>query len=152
MVNLDMVGFPLSVNALGYDELVPLLERFNASLGARSLKQGVSNINWFGSDQVSFQLVGIRSITLGGRIEPDAVRYYHDFADTIDKVDPRLIPEATATIAALVYRLANEPALPTTRHTAEETAALFRKYDLDKRMKSLGVWPFGDPPPEPKKP
>jgi len=152
MVNLDMVGFPLSVNALGYDELVPLLERFNTSLGSRQLKQGVSNINWFGSDQVSFQLVGIRSITLGGRIEPEAVRYYHDFADTIDKVDPRLIPEATATIAALVYRLANEPGLPTTRHTAEETAALFRKFDLDKRMKGLGVWPFGNPPPEPKKP
>ena len=152
MLNLDMVGFPLSVNALGYDELVPLLERFDASLGARKLKQGVSNINWFGSDQTSFQLEGIPSITLGGRIEPDVVRYYHDFADTVEKVDPRMIPEAAATVGALVYRLANEPGLSTTRRTADETAALFRKFALDTRMKGVGKWPFADPSPEPKKP
>lgn len=152
MLNLDMVGFPLSVNALGYDELVPLLERFDASLGARKLKQGVANINWFGSDQTSFQLEGIPSITMGGRIEPDVVRYYHDFADTVEKVDPRLIPEATATIAALVYRLANEPGLPVTRHTAAETAALFRKFDLEKKMTGIGLWPFGELPPATAKP
>jgi Iap family predicted aminopeptidase len=150
MLNLDMVGFPLSVNSLGYDELVPLLQRFDDSLGPRKLKQGVSNINWFGSDQTSFQLQGIPSITLGGRIEPDVVRYYHDFADTVEKVDPRMIPESSATIAALVYRLANEPGLPTTRRTAAETAAVFRKFDLEKRMKGIGLWPFADLPPEKK--
>jgi len=147
MLNLDMVGFPLSVNALGYDELVPVLERFDASLGDRKLKQGVSNINWFGSDQTSFQLEGIPSLTMGGRIEPDVVRYYHDFGDTVEKVDPRMIPESAATIAALVYRLANEPGLSTARHSAAETAALFRKYDLENRMKGIGLWPFPDQPP-----
>ncbi len=152
MLNLDMVGFPLSVNSLGYDELVPVLERFDASLGARKLKLGVSNINWFGSDHTSFQLEGIPSVTLGGRIEPDVVRYYHDFADTVEKVDPRLIPESTATIAALVYRLANEPGLATTRRTAAETAVLFRKYDLETRMKGIGLWPFPAVASEPKKP
>ena len=152
MLNLDMVGFPLSVNSLGYDELMPALERFDASLGARKLKLGVSNINWFGSDHTPFQLEGIPSVTLGGRIEPDVVRYYHDFADTVEKVDPRLIPESTATIAALVYRLANEPGLATTRRTAAETAALFRKYDLETRMKGIDLWPFPAVASEPKKP
>ena len=152
MVNLDMVGFPLSVNALGYDELVPVLERFDASLGARKLKQGVSSISWFGSDHTSFQLEGIPAITLGGRIEPDVTRYYHDFADTVEKVDSRMIPEVAATTAALVYRLANEPGLGVTRRTPVETAALFRKFDLEKRLTNLGLWPFGDPSPETKKP
>jgi Zn-dependent M28 family amino/carboxypeptidase len=152
MLNLDMLGFPLSVNALGYDELVPVLERFNASLGERKLKQGVSNINWFGSDHTPFQLEGIPVITMGGRIEPDVVRYYHDFADTVEKVDPRMIPEATATVAALVYRLANEPGLAVTRRTRAETAELFRKFDLEKRLTTLGLWPYGDLPPATKKP
>jgi hypothetical protein len=67
-------------------------------------------------------------------------------------VDPRLIPESTATVAALVYRLANEPGLSTTRRTPAETAALFRKFDLEKRMKGVGLWPFPDLPPEAKKP
>ena len=152
MLNLDMVGFPLSVNALGYDELVPVLERFDASLGTRKLKQGVGNISWFGSDHTSFQLEGIPAITLGGRIEPEVTRYYHDFADTVEKVDPRMIPEVAATTAALVYRLANEPGLGVTRRTPAETAALFRKFDLEKRMTNLGLWPFGELPPATKQP
>ena len=144
--------FVISVNALGYDELVPVLERFDASLGARKLKQSVSNISWFGSDHTSFQLEGIPAITLGGRIESDVTRYYHDFADTVEKVDPRMIPEVAATTAALVYRLANEPELAARHRTPAETAALFRKFDLEKRMTTLGLWPFGELPPAPAKP
>ncbi len=152
VVNLDMVGFPLSVNALGHDDLVPVLERFNASLGAHPLKQGVGNINWFGSDHTSFQLEGIRAITLGGFIAPDSVRYYHDFADTIDKVDIRLIPESAAVIAALVYRLANEPGLATNRLAPAEVEGLFRKFALENRLKGVGLWPFADAPASPPKP
>lgn len=147
MVNLDMVGFPLSVNALGFDALLPVLERFDASLGDRKLKQGVANINWFGSDHTPYQLEGIPSITFGAHIDPDAVRYYHDLADTIDKLDPKLLPESTAIIGALVYRLANETELPTRRYTAEETRELFLKYGLEGRMRGVGLWPFGDATP-----
>ena len=144
MINLDMVGFPLSVNSLGYDDLLPLLERYNASLGEKKLKQGVGNINWFGSDHTPFQLEGIRAITFGGLIPPESVRYYHDFADTIDKLDPKLIPESTAAIATLVYRLANEPGLTTTRVSAADTEALFRKFALETRIQSVGLWPFAE--------
>ncbi|MDB6127989.1 MAG: hypothetical protein JWM35_1885, partial [Verrucomicrobia bacterium] len=151
MINLDMVGFPLSVNSLGYDDLVPRLEVFNTSLGEHKLKQGVGNINWFGSDHTPFQLEGIRAITFGGLIPPESVRYYHDMADTIDKVDPRLIPESTAAIATLVYRLANEPGLTTNRLTPAETEALFRKFALETRMKGVGIWPFNATPPAPTK-
>jgi Iap family predicted aminopeptidase len=147
MINLDMVGFPLSVNSLGYDDLVPVLERYNTSLGEKKLKQGVGNINWFGSDHTPFQLEGIRAITFGGIIPPESVRYYHDLADTIDKLDPKLIPESTAAIATLVYRLANEPGLTTTRVSAADTEALFRKFALETRMKGVGLWPFAEPSP-----
>ncbi|MDB6167259.1 MAG: hypothetical protein JWM88_123 [Verrucomicrobia bacterium] len=152
MINLDMVGFPLSVNSLGYDDLLPSLEAYNASLGGQKLKQGVGNINWFGSDHTPFQLEGVRAITFGGLIPPESVRYYHDFADTIDKVDPRMIPESTAAIAALVYRLANEPGLTTVRLAPQETEALFRKYALETRMKGVGIWPFAESNVPPKKP
>jgi len=146
-INLDMVGFPLSVNSLGYDDLLPVLERYNESLGEKKLKQGVTNITWFGSDHTPYQLEGIRAITFGGVIPPESVRYYHDLADTIDKVEPKLISESTAAIATLVYRLANEPGLPTTRVSAKDTEALFRKFDLQKRMQGVGLWPFAEPAP-----
>ena len=47
-------------------------------------------------------------------------------------------------IATLVYRLANEPGLTTNRVPASETEALFRKFNLEKRMKGVGLWPFAD--------
>ncbi|MEY3773651.1 MAG: hypothetical protein RLZZ129_431 [Verrucomicrobiota bacterium] len=142
MVNLDMVGFPLSVNALGFDALVPVLEQFDASLGARRLKQGVANVNWFGSDHAPYQLEGIPSITFGAHIEPDKVRYYHDLADTIDKVDPRMIPESSATIAALTYFLANVEELPVRRYSPAEMKAIFTRAGLEPRMRGVGLWPF----------
>ena len=147
MVNLDMVGFPLSVNALGFDALVPVLEGFAASLGERKLKQGVANVNWFGSDHTPYQLEGIPSITFGAHIEPDKVRYYHDLADTIDKVDLRIIPESAATIAALTYYLANVADLPTRRYSADEMKEIFLQAGLETRMRGVGLWPFGEATP-----
>ncbi len=147
MLNLDMVGYPLSVNALGYDELLPVLQRFAASMPKERLREGVTNINWFGSDHTSFQLEGIPSITFGAHIDREVVRYYHDLGDTFDKSDPKMISESTATITALVYRLANEPGLSVKRHTSTETLELFRKFDLEKRLRSVGLWPAENPPP-----
>jgi Zn-dependent M28 family amino/carboxypeptidase len=147
MINLDMVGFPTSVNALGCTELVPLLHQFNATLGARKLtqgKDGVDNVNWFGSDQTPYQLQGIRTITFGATIPPEDVRYYHDFGDTFDKVSPEIVGESSATVAALTYWLANEPGLDATRMSPQEAAGLFAEKGLEERMRELGLWTFGD--------
>lgn len=151
MVNLDMVGFPTSINALGCAELVPVLEKFNASLGDRKLADGVVNKDWFGSDHTSFQLQGIRSITFGGTIPPDVVRYYHDFGDTFDKIDPKMVAESSATIGALTYWLANEPGLSPERLPEAELVKLFREAKLEKSLRALGLWTFGgEPAPEPE--
>jgi Iap family predicted aminopeptidase len=85
MINLDMVGVPIAVNALGDESLVPALERWNSARTAK-LPQGVQNINWFGSDHTPYQLAGVRAITFNAPIPRESVRYYHDLADTIDKL------------------------------------------------------------------
>jgi Iap family predicted aminopeptidase len=60
MINLDMVGVPIAVNALGDTSLVPSLERWNAAR-EKPLSLGVQNINWFGSDHTPYQLAGVPS-------------------------------------------------------------------------------------------
>jgi len=144
MVNLDMVGFPKSINALGFADLVPMLEGFDASLGDRKLEKGVDNLNWFGSDHTPYQLQGIRSITFGAFIDPDVVRYYHDFGDTFDKIKPEIISESSATIAALTYYLANIPELDSTRAPDSEVKEIFKDPKLRERMRNSGMWKFGD--------
>lgn len=149
MLNLDMAGWPASVNAMGYDVLVPVLERFNTTLGELKLKDGVANAPWRGSDHLSYMLTGVRTITMGGPIPPEVVRYYHDFGDTFDKVDPKLVAASSSAAAALIYTLANTPELKATRVSDADTAALLEKAKLDTELRKAGLWPFGDAKPAP---
>jgi hypothetical protein len=144
MLNLDMVGVPLAVNALGDDTSLATLNAWSAALtaGGRALPEGVHNANWLGSDHTPFQIAGMRAMTFHGPIPEASVRFYHDFGDTIDKVPPVLIRDSSATIAALVYWLAQEDTLTVARRTAAGTEKLFEKLGADSRrdiLETLGL-------------
>lgn len=143
MLNLDMVGVPIAVNALGDASLVPVLERWVAARPERQrLPKGVENMNWMGSDHTPYQLVGVRCLTFNAPIPRESVRYYHDFADTIDKVPPALIDDSAAVVIDLVRALADDASLAPFRRSREESAALFTTPGLDKRLRAVGLWPF----------
>ncbi len=144
MMNLDMVGVPIGVNALGDDALVPALERWH---GAREetarLAKGVENLNWVGSDHTPYQLAGVRALTFNGPIPRESVRHYHDMADTIDKVSPKLIEDSAAVIVDCLRALAADQTLQAARRSSAETERLFTRFGLEKRMKAMGLWAFG---------
>lgn len=143
MINLDMVGVPIGVNALGDDALVPVLERWHAArAGDRRLPKGVENINWVASDHTPYQLAGVRTVTFNAPIPREAVRYYHDFADTIDKVSPALIDESSAIINDLVRTLAADEAVVAERRTKADTEKLFTRFGLERRLRAMDLWPF----------
>lgn len=142
MINLDMVGVPIAVNALGDDTLVPFLERWNDLRGARRLPTGVQNINWFGSDHTPYQLAGVRAITFNAPIPRESVRYYHDLADTIDKLPEQIVVDSTGVIADLLLALASDTSLGAWRRPPLETELLFTRFGLERRMQTVGFWPF----------
>ena len=144
MINLDMVGVPIAVNALGDEVLLPALERWNSGRGEAALDQGVQNITWIASDHTPYQLAGVRAVTFNAPIPAESVRYYHDFGDTYDKLTPELIRDSAGIIASLVVALAEEPELPTGRRTDAETAALFRAAKLQQRLEAVGLWRFSE--------
>jgi Iap family predicted aminopeptidase len=146
MVNLDMVGVPIAVNALGDESSLPALERWNNGRGAHKLQLGVQNINWMGSDHTPYQLAGVRTITFNAPIPRDSVRYYHDFADTIDKLPEKLVVDSTAIIGDLLLALINDPELSPLHRTSEDTKKLFTTFGLERRMQSAGLWPFESTP------
>jgi Iap family predicted aminopeptidase len=146
MVNLDMVGHPRSVNALGYRDLLPTLERFRDVYGSDALPDGVDDTPWIASDHTPYMLAGMRAVTFGAPIPRESVRYYHDFADTIDKVDPAMLREGVAAAVALVHHLANDTTLEARRVPDEETIAVFESKNLVPRLKNDGFWPFAEAP------
>ncbi|MBE7537359.1 MAG: M28 family peptidase [Opitutaceae bacterium] len=141
MVNLDMVGVPIGINALGDDSLVPALERFQNNR-ARKLPKGVENVNWLGSDHTPYQLAGVRAVTFNAPIDRESVRYYHDFADTIDKLPEKVVVESTEIITDAVLALVNDTELKPFRRASEDTEALFTRFGLERRMKGSGTWNF----------
>jgi len=142
MINLDMMGVPIAVNALGDESLMPALERWNAARGVHKLPRGIENINWFGSDHTPFQIVGIRTITFNAPIPRESVRYYHDFADTIDKLPEQIVVDSTAVIGDLIVALAGDTQLNAFRRSSAETEKLFTRFGLERRMQGVGYWPF----------
>jgi Zn-dependent M28 family amino/carboxypeptidase len=142
MINLDMVGVPIAVNALGDETLVPALERWNAARGESKLGKGVSNINWLASDHTPYQLAGVRTITFNAPIPRESVRYYHDFADTIDKLPEQIVADSTAIIGDLVVALTEDTTLAAFRRTPDDTRKIFTTFGLEPRMRGLGMWPF----------
>lgn len=141
MINLDMVGVPIAVNALGAADLVPALERWQARL-PRPLPQGLQNVNWFGSDHTPYQLAGVRALTFHGPIPRESVRYYHDVADTIDKLPEAIVVDSTRMIADVLLALVADAELKPARRSAEATEKLFTEFGLEPRMRAIGYWPF----------
>ena len=145
MINLDMVGVPIAVNALGDESLVPALERWHAGRAAK-LPLGVQNINWFGSDHTPYQLAGVRAVTFNAPIPRESVRYYHDLADTIDKLPEQIVVDSTAVIGEVVLALAGDAALGAFRRAPADTEKLFTTFGLEHRMQATGYWPFAPRP------
>jgi Zn-dependent M28 family amino/carboxypeptidase len=144
VLNLDMVGVPIGANAMGHDELIPILDRWNEARGENALENETANKSWLASDHTPYQLAGVRAVTFNAPIPPDSVRYYHDFADTFDKLTPEIIKNSSAIIASLVVELATIDDLPTGRLSQAEVEELFTKAKLKARLQASGMWPFAD--------
>jgi Iap family predicted aminopeptidase len=142
IINLDMVGSPTGFNPMGMEQYVPFLDSLATQLNGFDLKTGQPVIPWLGSDHVPFMLKGIPAFTPHSFLEEDRVRYYHDFGDTFDKVRKKSLADAVAVVSVLARTLANRPDLFPRHNTEAETAALFKKYHLDERLKQQNYWPF----------
>ncbi|GAB5534320.1 MAG: M28 family metallopeptidase [Rubricoccaceae bacterium] len=141
MLNLDMVGTPIGINAMGFDALVPVLTEATDALGSWRFTQPLANKPWLGSDHHPFIERGVPAITFNAPIDPDAVRYYHDFADTIDKVDRYELARASAIVALVTHVLANDTRNDLRRLSPSETTALFQTAGVEASLRGIGWWP-----------
>lgn len=144
MLNLDMVGRPIALNAMGFQPLVEPLQAFSDSLGSWSFTPKVANKTWLGSDHHPFILKGVPAVTFNAPLDHEDARFYHDFADTFDKIDREMLGRASAIVALLAYQFANDESPMLKRLSEEETAELFRQSGAEARMKRAGQWPFSE--------
>jgi hypothetical protein len=141
MINFDMAGNPIQLNAMGFSELIPVLERAEAHLGNWSFDEPVTSKTWLGSDHHPFIVKGVPAVTFNAPIDDEAVKFYHDFADTFDKIDPRMLTEGSAVYALVLLGLANDDTvLP--HYPKDRIVRLFQDAGLEQRMRASESWPF----------
>ena len=85
-------------------------------------------------------LAGVWAVTSGA---PAGTGWVHFSADTLDKVDPRLLRQTAATAARLLLRMAAEPeALPRGRRPAAEVQKDVVAAGFERNLRYTGRWPF----------
>ncbi len=144
MINMDMTGSPTGFNAMGFDEFKPFFENMIKKFNGFNLNAGVVSSPWTNSDHMYFMFAGIPSFTLSAYLEKDMYHYYHDFGDTFDKVNKKMLSDAAAVVAVLVKELANDRTLNFRIRTKDEMKDMMIKNNLDKKLKRQGEWIFGE--------
>ncbi|HSG81918.1 MAG TPA: M20/M25/M40 family metallo-hydrolase [Gemmatimonadota bacterium] len=129
MMNLDMVGAPTGYGATGHPEADTLFARLATETRLRDLGL-VAEVNHGGgpgSDHQPFLLEGVPTIYVQTTLPPETPRWYHNAADTFDKIDLGAIRGAAAAVAAAAWALADHPGRPLRYLTPEETTQLLQR-------------------------
>jgi Zn-dependent M28 family amino/carboxypeptidase len=95
------------------------------------------------SDHFPFSLAGVQAVWALTSHPASGVGWGHTAADTIDKVEPRLLRETAGTLTRLLLRMASAAEdLPRVHRTPEEVRALVSEAGFEKALRAGGKWPF----------
>jgi Iap family predicted aminopeptidase len=124
----------------------PELADYFRSLPLRELDATVNdgpNSFIMNSDHFPFSAAGIAGVWAVTSGAPAATGWVHFSADTLDKVEPRLLRQTAATVARLLLRMAAEPdALPRGRRPAAEVQKDVVAAGFERNLRYTGRWPF----------
>ena len=129
MMNLDMVGAPQGYGATGHDEADTLFTRLARGPHLRDLglTTPVNHAGGPGSDHQPFLLAGVPTIYVQTSLPPETPLWYHNAADTFDKIDLEAVRRTGAAVAAAAWALADHPGRPLRFLSPAETQALIQR-------------------------
>ena len=95
------------------------------------------------SDHFPFSLAGVSSVWAVTSSAPPGRGWVHYSADTLDKIEPRLLRQTAATVARLLLRMAAEPeALPRGCQSPAAVQELVTEARFEETLRFIGRWPF----------
>jgi len=95
------------------------------------------------SDHFPFNLAGIPAVWALTSHPTPGTSWGHTAADTLDKIEPRILKQTAATVTRLLYRMAaNAQELPRQHQTAAEVQHALTEAGFEQALRSSGRWPF----------
>ncbi len=131
-----IVRFPTA----GHPELVPLLTQLN-TLAPQLQLQPPDNGYLSMTDAYAFTLQGLPGLAPLVRDSRYSMQA-HSGLDTLDKVGPAELRQATTALATASFFVADTPEMPQTHLTPTQTAASLIAGQQQSLLETLGLWPF----------
>ncbi len=142
MMNLDMAGNPIGMNAGGKLEN----ESFFTELGAAIQKQDTMYQNTFSnrsglhSDHQPFMLEGVPILSVHSNLDRSIYGCYHSDCDDFPLVNKEHITNTARFGTMMLYGLANAETLPATKMDSETTKQFMIDNNLKEKLIIGGDW------------
>ena len=95
------------------------------------------------SDHFPFSLAGVSAVWAVTSMPHAPQGWVHTAADTLDKVDPRILRQTAGTVARLFLRMASDAGrLPRGQKSAEAVQQALKEAGFEKSLRASGKWPF----------
>ena len=146
MMNLDMAGNPIGMNAGGKLEN----ESFFTELGASIQKQDTiyqntfSNRSGLHSDHQPFMLEGVPILSVHSNLDRSIYGCYHSDCDDFNLVNKEHITNTARFGAMMLYGLANAETLPAAKMNSETTKQFMIDNNLKEKLIIGGDWKWGE--------
>lgn len=142
MMNLDMTGNPIGINAGGkiddttfFNSIATELQQIDTVF-----KGNVTNRSGLHSDHQPFMLEGVPILGLNGNLDRSVYRCYHSDCDHFDLVNKDHLVNTVRFGTMVLYGLANAETLPAKKMDSETTKQFMIENNLKEPLVIAGDW------------
>jgi len=142
MMNLDMTGNPVGINAGGKIDDSTFFKMIASEMTEIDtvFKGKVTNRSGLHSDHQPFMLEGVPILGLNGNLDRSVYRCYHSDCDHFDLVNKDHITNTVRFGTMVLYSLANAPTLPAQKMDSETTKQFMIDNNLKEPLVIAGEW------------
>lgn len=142
MMNLDMTGNPVGINAGGKIDDSTFFKNIAGELAQidTTFKGNVSNHSGLHSDHQPFMLEGVPILGLNGNLDRSVYRCYHSDCDDFSLVNQDHLVNTVRFGTMVLYGLANADVLPAKKMDSETTKQFMIDNNLKEPLVIAGDW------------
>lgn len=142
MMNLDMTGNPIGINAGGKIDDSTFFKNIAGELAQidTTFKGNVSNHSGLHSDHQPFMLEGVPILGLNGNLDRSVYRCYHSDCDDFSLVNQDHLVNTVRFGTMVLYGLANADVLPAKKMDSETTKQFMIDNNLKEPLVIAGDW------------
>ena len=142
MMNLDMTGNPIGMNASGNKVDTAFFEHLGKRIQAIDTAYQAKFTSRAGlhSDHQPFMLAGVPILSMHSNLDRSIYRCYHADCDDFGLVNEDHIRNTARFGSMVLYSIANAPELPAQRMDSEQTRQFMIDNNLEDNLKMQGDW------------